>query len=199
MINKKGGRGATTNNLQLEQVADIKVFGIGGGGYNTMDRIVSESVRSIEFCVTSTDLQALNISPVESKIVLRRGVTKGLDARTNPEMGRRIVQENENEARRAIKGSNVVFIITGLGNGTGTDAVPMLIKIAKEEGVLTVGTVTKPFTSGGGKRMKSAEDGLVELEQYVDSLIIISNNNLTEVIDRHPLTETPQVADNMLR
>lgn len=172
------------SDLQFEQVANIKVFGIGGGGCNAVNRMVSEGVKGVEFYVANTDLQALNISPVENKIVLGREVTKGLGAGANPEMGRRAAQENENEIREAIKGSDMVFITTGLGGGTGTGAAPMFAKIAKEEGALTVGIVTKPFTFEGKKRMKSAEDGLAELKQYVDSLIIVSNNNLIEVIGR---------------
>ncbi len=187
------------SDLQFEQVANIKVFGIGGGGCNAVNRMVSEGVKGVEFYVANTDLQALNISPVENKIVLGREVTKGLGAGANPEMGRRAAQENENEIREAIKGSDMVFITTGLGGGTGTGAAPMFAKIAKEEGALTVGIVTKPFTFEGKKRMKSAEDGLAELKQYVDSLIIVSNNNLIEVIGRRPLTEAFQAADNVLR
>ena len=156
------------SDLQFEQVANIKVFGIGGGGCNAVNRMVSEGVKGVEFYVANTDLQALNISPVENKIVLGREVTKGLGAGANPEMGRRAAQENENEIREAIKGSDMVFITTGLRR-TGTGAAPMFAKIAKEEGALTVGIVTKPFTFEGKKRMKSAEDGLAELKQYVDS------------------------------
>lgn len=187
------------SDLQFEQVANIKVFGIGGGGCNAVNRMVSEGVKGVEFYVANTDLQALNISPVENKIVLGREVTKGLGAGANPEIGRRAAQENENEIREAIKGSDMVFITTGLGGGTGTGAAPMFAKIAKEEGALTVGIVTKPFTFEGRKRTKSAEDGLAELKQYVDSLIIVSNNNLLEVIGRRPLTEAFQAADNVLR
>ena len=137
------------SDLQFEQVANIKVFGIGGGGCNAVNRMVSEGVKGVEFYVANTDLQALNISPVENKIVLGREVTKGLGAGANPEMGRRAAQENENEIREAIKGSDMVFITTGLGGGTGTGAAPMFAKIAKEEGALTVGIVTKPFTFEG--------------------------------------------------
>ena len=187
------------SDLQFEQVANIKVFGIGGGGCNAVNRMVSEGVKGVEFYVANTDLQALNISPVENKIVLGREVTKGLGAGANPEMGRRAAQENENEIREAIKGSDMVFITTGLGGGTGTGAAPMFAKIAKEEGALTVGIVTKPFTFEGKKRLKSAEQGLAELQEFVDSLIIVSNNNLIEVIGRRPLTEAFQAADNVLR
>ena len=187
------------SDLQFEQVANIKVFGIGGGGCNAVNRMVSEGVKGVEFYVANTDLQALNISPVENKIVLGREITKGLGAGANPEIGRRAAQENENEIREAIKGSDMVFITTGLGGGTGTGAAPIFAKIAKEEGALTVGIVTKPFTFEGKKRTQSAEAGLEDLKQYVDSLIIVSNNNLIEVIGRRPLTEAFQAADNVLR
>lgn len=198
MTNKRE-RGRMMNDLHFEQVANIKVFGIGGGGCNAVNRMVSEGVKGVEFYVGNTDLQALNISPVENKIVLGREVTKGLGAGANPEIGRRAAQESENEIREAIKGSDMVFITTGLGGGTGTGAAPLFAKIAKEEGALTVGIVTKPFTFEGKKRMVSAEAGLAELKEYVDSLIIVSNNNLIEVIGRRPMTEAFQAADNVLR
>ena len=185
--------------LRFEQVANIKVFGIGGGGCNAVNRMVSEGVQGVQFYVANTDLQVLNNSPVENKIVLGRDVTKGLGAGANPEIGRRAAQENENEIREAIKGSDMVFITAGLGGGTGTGAAPLFAKIAKEEGALTVGIVTKPFTFEGKKRLNAAESGLQELREYVDSLIIVSNNNLIEVIGRKPLVEAFQAADNVLR
>lgn len=185
--------------LDFEQVAKIKVFGIGGGGCNAVNRMVSEGVQGVEFYVANTDLQILDKSPVENKLVLGREITKGLGAGAVPEIGRRAAQENESEIREAIKGSDMVFITAGLGGGTGTGAAPLFAKIAKEEGALTVGIVTKPFTFEGKKRMKSAEGGLAELKQYVDSLIVVSNNNLIEVIGRRPLTEAFQAADNVLR
>lgn len=187
------------SDLRFEQVANIKVFGIGGGGCNAVNRMVSEGVQGVEFFVANTDLQVLNNSPVENKIILGRDVTKGLGAGANPEIGRRAAQENENEIREAIKGSDMVFITAGLGGGTGTGAAPMFAKIAKEEGALTVGIVTKPFTFEGKKRLQAAESGLQELREYVDSLIIVSNNNLIEVIGRKPLVEAFQAADNVLR
>ncbi|MEG1731597.1 MAG: cell division protein FtsZ [Longicatena sp.] len=187
------------SDLHFEQVANIKVFGVGGGGCNAVNRMVSEGVNGVEFFVANTDLQALNISPVENKIVLGREVTKGLGAGANPEIGRRAAQESENEIREAIKGSDMVFITAGLGGGTGTGAAPLFAKIAKEEGALTVGIVTKPFTFEGKKRLISADIGLSELKEYVDSLIIVSNNNLIEVIGRRPMTEAFQAADNVLR
>lgn len=185
--------------LQFEQVAKIKVFGVGGGGCNAVNRMVSEGVKGVEFYVANTDLQVLNQSPVENKIILGREITKGLGAGADPEVGRRAAQENESEIREAIKGSDMVFITAGLGGGTGTGAAPMFAKIAKEEGALTVAIVTKPFTFEGKKRLLSAESGLAELREYVDSMIIVSNNNLIEVIGRKPLVEAFQAADNVLR
>ncbi|MEG0423981.1 MAG: cell division protein FtsZ [Erysipelotrichaceae bacterium] len=185
--------------LQFEQVAKIRVFGIGGAGCNAVNRMVSEGVKGVEFFVANTDLQALNISPVENKIVLGREVTKGLGAGANPEVGRRAAQENENEIREIMKGTDMVFITAGLGGGTGTGAAPLFAKIAKEEGALTVGIVTKPFTFEGKKRSTAAEVGLSELRENVDSLIIVSNNNLLEVIGRKPIGEAFQAADNVLR
>lgn len=187
------------NDIHFEQVANIKVFGIGGAGCNAVNRMVSEGVKGVEFYVANTDLQVLNISPVENKIILGREITKGLGAGAEPEMGKRAAQESENEIREAIKGSDMVFITAGLGGGTGTGAAPLFAKIAKEEGALTVGIVTKPFTFEGRKRTTSATSGLAEMKQYVDSLIIVSNNNLIEVIGRRPMTEAFQAADNVLR
>lgn len=187
------------SDLQFEQVANIKVFGVGGGGCNAVNRMISEGVHGVEFYVCNTDLQALNISACTNKLVLGREVTRGLGAGANPEIGRRAAQENETEIRDAIKGSDMVFITAGLGGGTGTGAAPLFAKIAKEEGALTVGIVTKPFTFEGKKRLLAAEAGLAELREYVDSLIIVSNNNLIEVIGRKPLVEAFQAADNILR
>ena len=172
------------SDLQFEQVANIKVFGIGGGGCNAVNRMVSEGVKGVEFYVANTDLQALNISPVENKIVLGREVTKGLGAGANPEMGRRAAQENENEIREAIKGSDMVFITTGLGGGTGTGAAPVVAKIAKDMGILTVGVVTKPFIFEGKPRMNNALNGIERLKENVDTLIIIPNDKLLQICDK---------------
>lgn len=185
--------------LQFEQVANIKVFGIGGAGCNAVNRMYAEGVKGVDFFVANTDLQALNISPVNNKIILGREITRGLGAGGNPEVGRSAAQESENEIREAIKGSDMVFVAAGLGGGTGTGAAPLFAKIAKEEGALTVGIVTNPFTFEGIKRKDSAEKGLKELRDYVDSLIIVSNNNLLEVIGRKPISEAFEAADNVLR
>lgn len=184
---------------EFKKVVTIKVFGVGGGGCNAVNRMVSEGVQGVEFFVANTDLQVLATSPVKNQIVLGMGVTKGQGAGADPEVGRKAALETENEIRDAIKGSDMVFITAGLGGGTGTGAAPLFAKIAKEEGALTVGIVTKPFGFEGGTRTKQAEAGLEELKENVDSLIIVSNNNLLEVIGRKPLIEAFEAADNVLR
>ncbi len=185
--------------MKLNQVVNIKVFGIGGGGCNAVNRMVNEGMQGVEFFVANTDLQVLKDSPVTNKIVLGREITRGLGAGANPEMGRRAAQESETEIREAIKGADMVFVTAGMGGGTGTGAAPMFAKIAKEMGALTVGIITKPFRFEGNKRSKSAIEGIDELREYVDSLIIVSNDNLLYAIGRKPLVEAFQVADNVLR
>ncbi len=187
------------SDLQYNQVAKIKVFGIGGAGCNAINRMVDEGVQGVEFYVANTDLQVLNISPVKNKIILGRETTKGLGAGANPEMGRKAALESEAEIREAMKGSDMVFITAGLGGGTGTGAAPLFAKIAKESNILTVGIVTKPFSFEGRKRMDQALNGLEDLKQFVDSLIIVSNNQLLEVIGRIPFIEAFREADNVLR
>ena len=184
--------------LDFRQVAKIKVFGIGGAGGNAVNRMAKEGVRGVDFYVCNTDLQVLESSPVE-KIVLGRELTGGLGAGGNPEIGRAAAEESVDEIREAIKGSDMVFITAGLGGGTGTGAAPVFAKVAKEEGALTVGIVTKPFKFEGRKRSELAKAGFEELKQYVDSLIVVSNNNLLEIMGRKPIAEAFEAADNVLR
>ncbi len=185
--------------LDGKNIAVIKVFGIGGGGCNAVNRMVTEEMQGVEFFVANTDVHILKKSPVNNKIALGKETTRGLGAGANPEAGRRAAIESEEEIREAMKGSDMIFITTGLGGGTGTGAAPICAKIAKEEGALTVGVVTKPFSFEGRKRTLVANDGLEELKQYTDSLIIISNNNLLEIIGHQPITQAFQIADNILR
>ncbi len=184
---------------EFNQVANIKVFGIGGGGSNAVNRMVADGVKGVTFYIANTDVQVMRNSDCENKIVLGRETTKGLGAGGNPEIGRKAAEETENEIREAIKGSDMVFLTAGLGGGTGTGAAPLFAKIAKEEGALTIGIVTKPFMFEGKRRERNAMAGLVELQKYTDSLIIVSNNNLLEVIGRKPIEEAFQAADNVLR
>ncbi len=184
---------------EFNQVATIKVFGIGGGGSNAVNRMVADGVKGVTFYIANTDVQVMKNSDCENKIVLGRETTKGLGAGGNPEVGRKAAEETENEIREAIKGSDMVFLTAGLGGGTGTGAAPLFAKVAKEEGALTIGIVTKPFTFEGRKRERNAMSGLSELQKYTDSLIIVSNNNLLDVIGRRPIEEAFQAADNVLR
>ena len=182
--------------LTYNQVARIKVFGIGGAGSNAVNRMVSEGVQGVEFYVANTDLQALDVSPVANKIKLGKD---GLGAGGNPDNGRKAAVESEADIRAAIEGADMVFLTAGLGGGTGTGASPLFAKIAKELGCLTVGIVTKPFTFEGKKRMVQAEQGLEQLKEYVDSLIIVSNNKVLEIIGHIPFEDAFKEADNILR
>lgn len=187
------------NDLEYNQVAKIKVFGIGGAGCNAVNRMVEEGVQGVEFYVANTDMQDLNKSPVENKIALGRETTRGLGAGANPEVGRKAAMENEEEIREAMQGADMVFITAGMGGGTGTGASPLFAKIAKEMGALTVGIVTKPFSFEGPRRSQQAEAGLAQLSEFIDSLIIVSNNQLLQVIGRIPFIEAFKEADNVLR
>ena len=142
--------------LDFEQVAKIKVIGVGGGGNNAVNRMVEEGVRGVEFFVANTDVQVLRRSPVENKIVLGKDLTKGLGAGGNPEVGKKAALESEGDIRTALEGADMVFIAAGMGGGTGTGAAPVFAKIARELGALTVGVITKPFTFEGMKRKKQA-------------------------------------------
>lgn len=182
-----------------QQVAKIKVFGIGGAGCNAVNRMIDEGLNGVDFFVCNTDVQVLNVSMVKNKLVLGKDTTKGLGAGANPEVGKQAALESEADIRAAMEGSDMVFITAGLGGGTGTGASPVFARVAKELGALTVGIVTKPFSFEGKKRMDQALSGLEELRQYVDSLIIVSNNQVLEVIGRIPFVEAFKEADNVLR
>ena len=185
--------------LDFEQVAKIKVIGVGGGGNNAVNRMVEDGVRGVEFYVANTDVQVLRRSPVENKIVLGRELTKGLGAGGNPEMGRKAALETEKDIREALQGADMVFIAAGMGGGTGTGAAPVFAKIARELGALTVGVITKPFTFEGMKRRKQAVEGVDELRANVDSIIVVSNDRLLQLIGGRPMQEAFREADNVLR
>ena len=185
--------------LDFEQVAKIKVIGVGGGGNNAVNRMVEDGVRGVEFYVANTDVQVLRRSPVENKIVLGRELTKGLGAGGNPEMGRKDSLETEKDIREALQGADMVFIAAGMGGGTGTGAAPVFAKIARELGALTVGVITKPFTFEGMKRRKQAVEGVDELRANVDSIIVVSNDRLLQLIGGRPMQEAFREADNVLR
>lgn len=180
--------------------AVIKVIGVGGAGGNAVNRMISEDVKGVEFIVANTDTQALNGSQAENKIQLGPKVTKGLGAGSLPEVGLRAAEESEEQIRAALEGADLVFVTAGMGGGTGTGAAPVVAKIAKDLGALTVGVVTRPFTFEGPKRGRFAAEGLQNLKNAVDTLVVISNNRLLEVVDRKtPMLEAFSEADNVLR
>lgn len=185
--------------MNYEQVAKIKVIGVGGAGCNAVNRMVNEGMEGVEFYVANTDLQALNISPVTNKLELGREITKGLGAGGNPEQGRKAAMESEAEIKEALGNADMVFVTAGMGGGTGTGASPIVAKIAKETGAVVVGIVTKPFSFEGPKRAREAFAGLEELKQFVDSMIIVSNNQLLQVIGNIPFQDAFKEADNVLR
>lgn len=187
------------SDLMYNQKAVIKVFGIGGAGCNAVNRMVSENVQGVEFYVCNTDMQVLDSSNVSNRIILGQNITKGLGAGSNPEIGKKAALESEEEIRKAMQGADMVFLAAGMGGGTGTGASPVFAKIAKELGALTVGIVTKPFNFEGRRRLDQALVGLEQLKEHLDSLIVVSNNQLLQVIGRIPFQEAFNEADNVLR
>ncbi|GIU10313.1 cell division protein FtsZ [Shewanella glacialipiscicola] len=179
--------------------AVIKVIGVGGGGGNAVEHMVKHNIEGVEFIVTNTDAQALRKSSAGSTIQLGRDVTKGLGAGANPDVGRAAAEEDRENIRAAIKGSDMIFIAAGMGGGTGTGAAPVVAQIAREEGILTVAVVTKPFPFEGKKRMVYAEQGIAELAKHVDSLITIPNEKLLKVLGRGTsLLDAFAAANNVL-
>ncbi len=172
------------NGLEMDQVAKIKVIGVGGGGCNAVNRMIEEGVKSVEFYVVNTDLQVLNASLAENKIQIGESITGGRGAGSNPEVGRAAALESKNELEEMIKGADMVFVACGLGGGTGTGAAPIIAEIAQEQGALTVGIVTKPFRFEGKRRTENALIGLEDLRKHVDSLIVIPNDRLRDLIDK---------------
>lgn len=179
--------------------ANIKVVGVGGGGSNAVTTMIEGAMNGVEFIVANTDIQALNSHKASQKIQLGSDLTKGLGAGANPDIGRRAAIESYNEVVEKLEGADMVFVTAGMGGGTGTGGAPIVAKIARELGALTVGVVTKPFIFEGKKRMKQAEDGLRELRENVDTLIVIPNQKLLSIsAERTPLLETFKKADEVL-
>ena len=180
--------------------AVIKVIGVGGGGGNAVNRMIEENVKGVEFIVVNTDVQALRASKAETVIQLGPKFTRGLGAGSQPEVGQKAAEESEEAIREALEGADMVFITAGMGGGTGTGAAPIVARIAKEIGALTVGVVTRPFTFEGPKRGCYAAEGIAKLKENVDTLLIISNNRLLEVVDKKtPMLQAFREADNVLR
>jgi len=165
-------------NPDIESFARIKVIGIGGSGKNALNHMINSKVRGVEFIVMNTDTQDLHNSLAEKKVHLGKNLTKGLGAGMNPEVGKRAAEETKAEIQDVIKGADMVFIACGMGGGTGTGAAPIVAQAAKEQGILTVAVVTKPFSFEGNQRMKLADIGLAELEKEVDAILVIPNDRL---------------------
>ena len=185
--------------LQMDQIAKIKVIGVGGGGNNAVNRMIESGVKGVEFIVANTDLQVLNVSKAETKLQIGQDITNGLGAGANPEVGREAALESKNEIAEALKGADMVFVTCGMGGGTGTGAAPVIAEIAQNLGALTVGIVTKPFRFEGKRRMEQAVLGIEELKKHVDTLIIIPNDKLRDIIDKStPMIEAFKEVDNVL-
>jgi len=188
------------NGLEMDQLAKIKVIGIGGGGCNAVNRMIESGVKGVEFIVANTDLQVLNNSQADIKIQIGTNLTDGLGAGANPEVGREAAVESKKEIEDALQGADMVFVTCGMGGGTGTGASPVIAEIAQTLGALTVAIVTKPFGFEGRKRMDNALKGLDELKKHVDTLIVIPNDRLREIIDKSTsLVDSFKEVDNVLR
>ncbi|HBS6011833.1 TPA: cell division protein FtsZ [Klebsiella pneumoniae] len=170
--------------MELTNDAVIKVIGVGGGGGNAVEHMVRERIEGVEFFAVNTDAQALRKTAVGQTIQIGSGITKGLGAGANPEVGRNAADEDREALRAALDGADMVFIAAGMGGGTGTGAAPVVAEVAKDLGILTVAVVTKPFNFEGKKRMAFAEQGITELSKHVDSLITIPNDKLLKVLGR---------------
>ncbi len=180
--------------------AVIKVIGVGGAGGNAVNRMIDEGVKGVEFIVANTDVQALQHSKAETVIQLGPKFTKGLGAGSLPDVGQKAAGESEEQIAESLQGADLVFITAGMGGGTGTGAAPVVAGIAKAQGALTVGVVTRPFSFEGPKRSRFAAEGISELKENVDTLVIISNNRLLEIVDKKtPMLEAFREADNVLR
>lgn len=190
--------------LEFEQgfnhLATLKVIGVGGGGNNAVNRMIDHGMNNVEFIAINTDGQALNLSKAESKIQIGEKLTRGLGAGANPEIGKKAAEESREQIEDAIQGADMVFVTAGMGGGTGTGAAPVVAKIAKEMGALTVGVVTRPFGFEGRKRQTQAAAGVESMKAAVDTLIVIPNDRLLDIVDKStPMIEAFKEADNVLR
>ena len=184
----------------LESGVNIKVVGVGGGGNNAVNRMISTNIRGVEFVAINTDRQALRKSDASNQLVIGEKITKGFGAGADPSIGSRAAEESLEEIKDILEGTDMVFVTAGMGGGTGTGAAPVVARIAREMGVLTVGIVTKPFPFEGPRRMRQAEAGIAELSEFVDALVVIPNERLRQISDtRITLSNAFEIADDVLR
>jgi cell division protein FtsZ len=183
-----------------EAFARIKVIGVGGGGQNAVNRMITENLQGIEFVAVNTDAQALLLSNAQTRVRIGEKLTRGLGAGGDPKVGQKAAEESADELYEILKGSDMVFITSGMGGGTGTGAAPIVAQIAREVGALSIGVVTKPFTFEGNRRARAAEEGIVRLKEYVNTLIVIPNDRLLQLTEkRASLQDSFRIADDVLR
>jgi cell division protein FtsZ len=186
--------------LTSESFATIKVIGVGGGGGNAVNRMIDEGLAGVEFITINTDGQSLLLSKARTRVRIGEKLTRGLGAGGNPEIGRKAAEESADELYEVLRGADMVFITGGMGGGTGTGAAPVVAQVAKELGALTIGVVTRPFTFEGSRRLQSAEMGIEDLKSKVDTLIVIPNDRLLQIVDkRASLNDAFRMADDVLR
>ena len=184
----------------VENVAQIKVLGVGGGGSNAVNRMIDAGIQGVEFIAINTDAQALMLSQAPQRLRIGDKLTKGLGSGGSPEIGMKAAEESSEDLQSLIKGADMVFITAGIGGGTGTGAAPVIARVAREMGSLTIGVITKPFSFEGSRRMRAAEEGIARLKEQVDTLIVIPNDRLLQVVDKKASIETAfRTADDVLR
>jgi cell division protein FtsZ len=185
---------------QVESFANIKVVGVGGGGCNAVDRMIEEGLQGVDFIAINTDAQALMLSKAPTRVRIGEKLTRGLGSGGNSEIGRKAAEESSEEIYAVLRGSDMVFITAGMGGGTGTGASPIVAQISKEIGALTIGVVTRPFTFEGARRIQAAEAGITKLKEQADTLIVIPNDRLLQIVDKRAnLQDAFRVADDVLR
>lgn len=185
---------------ELENIASIRVVGVGGGGCNAVNRMIKEGINGVDFIAVNTDNQALLLSDAPVRVRIGDKLTRGLGAGGNPEVGEKAAEESVEDLFEVLKGTDMVFITAGMGGGTGTGAASVVARVAREQGALTIGVVTRPFLFEGSKRSSSAEHGIEKLKEQVDTLIVIPNDRLLELTDRRmSLAESFNMADDVLR
>ncbi|MCB9102177.1 MAG: cell division protein FtsZ, partial [Anaerolineales bacterium] len=186
--------------MQPENFAQIKVVGVGGGGSNAVNRMIAEGLRGVDFIAVNTDAQALLMSDAPQRIRIGDKLTRGLGAGGNPEVGKKAAEESSDDLEEVIAGADMIFVTCGMGGGTGTGAAPVIAEIAKSTGALTIGVVTRPFGFEGSRRQNLALDGIEGLKEKVDTLIVIPNDRLLEIVDkRASMTDAFRTADDVLR
>ncbi|MCM3386670.1 cell division protein FtsZ [Ureibacillus chungkukjangi] len=184
----------------IDQLANIKVIGVGGGGNNAVNRMIEHGVQGVDFIAVNTDAQALNLSKAEYRLQIGNKLTRGLGAGANPEVGKKAAEESREQLEEVLRGADMVFVTAGMGGGTGTGAAPVIASIARDLGALTVGVVTRPFSFEGRKRQTQAIGGIGAMKDAVDTLIVIPNDKLLQIVDKStPMLEAFREADNVLR